>query len=172
MSIGSVLSSIPNIGQLWSLIGVGQSVRPLIQQALSGASLDSMIRSIVSDGVVSTLETAAEGLFPKLAPELRLAAGAVSAYDHDKTKWLQQALNVILGPLDVHVHLDVDGIYGPATVAAVEQFQQTVVGLKVDGWAYRVTTPLIEAALAKVLAKAPSVATEQVAVTTPAQIAS
>lgn len=167
MSITSVLSSIPNIGQLWSLIGVGQSVRPLIQQALSGASLDAMIRSIVSDGVVSTLETAAEGLFPKLAPELRLAAGAVSAYDHDKTKWLQQALNPILG-----INLAVDGIYGPATVAAVEQFQQTVVGLKVDGWAYRVTTPLIEAALAKVLAKAPSVATEQVAVTTPAQIAS
>lgn len=167
MSIGSVLSSIPNIGQLFSLIGVGTTVRSLIQQALSGASLDAMLRSTLSSGVIQTLETAAEGLFPNLAPELKLAAASVAAYDHDRTRWLQQALNAILS-----INLDVDGIYGHDTRTAVEQFQQTVVGLKVDGWAYRVTTPLIEAALAKVLAKAPSVATEQVAVTTPAQIAS
>lgn len=165
MSIGSVLSSIPNINQLWSLIGVGPAVRPLIQQALSGASLDSMLRSTLSSGVIQTLETAAEGLFPNLAPEIKLAAVSVAAYDHDRTRWLQRALNAILG-----TSLAIDGIYGVATVAAVEQFQQTVVGLKVDGFAYRVTTPLIEAALAKVLAKAPSVATEQVAVTAPAQV--
>lgn len=166
MSIGSVLSTFGNLNQLWSLIGVGQSVRPLIQQALSGASLDTMARSILSSGVIQTLETAAESLFPNLAPELKLAAGIVAAYDHDKTKWLQQALNAVLG-----TNLDVDGIYGPATVKAVEQFQQGVVGLKVDGWAYRLTTPLIEAALAKLLAHKPAVATAQVAVIAPAQVA-
>lgn len=160
-----------NINQLLSFAGIGNAVRPLIQQALSGASLATMAREALSGGsVVGILEKAAEALFPNLAPELRLAAGAVAAYDNDKTKWLQQALNVILGPDE---NLVVDGIYGPATVAAVEQFQQQQVGLKVDGWAYRVTTPLIEAALAKMLTKpaAAKVITAQVAVTTPAQVA-
>lgn len=157
-----------NINQLLSFAGIGSAVRPLIQQALSGASLATMAREVLSSGVIDSLEKTAESLFPNIAPELKLAAGIVAAYDNDKTKWLQQALNAILGTT-----LAVDGIYGPNTTAAVEQFQQQQVGLKVDGWAYRVTTPLIEAALAKLLTKSPSAAkviTEQVAVTAPAQV--
>lgn len=167
MSLGSVLSSITHITGLQSLVGVGTAVLPLIRQALSGASLDTMVRSVLAGGgVINTLETMAEHLFPNLAPELRVAAAVVATYDTDKTKWLQQALNVILG-----TSLAVDGIYGPATVAAVEQFQERTVGLKVDGWAYRITTPLIETALAKILTKSPAVAVRQVAVTAPAQVA-
>lgn len=169
MSIGSVLSTIESAGinGLLSFVGVGESLKPLISQALSGASLDAMARSVLSDGVISTLEGIAEHLFPNVAPELRLAAAVVASYNRDKTIWLQQALNAILG-----TNLAVDGIYGPNTVAAVEQFQEKQVGLKPDGWAYRLTTPLIEAALAKLLTKSTAVADQQVAVTAPAQVAS
>lgn len=170
MSIASILSSLPSINSLLSFAGVADKIKPLISQALSGASLDTMARSVLSSGVINTIETLAEHLFPNLAPELRLAAGVVASYNHDKTIWLQQALNAILGA-DLAKPLDVDGIYGPATVAAVELFQQKTVGLAVDGWAYRITTPLIEAALAKVLAKSTVAADQQVAVTTPAQAA-
>lgn len=167
MSISSVLSSITNINGLLSFTGVKEKILPLISQALSGASLDAMARSVLSDGVITTLENVAEHLFPNVAPELKLAAAVVASYNNDKTVWLQQALNAILG-----TSLVVDGVYGPATVAAVEQFQQQQVGLKVDGWAYRLTTPLIEAALAKVLTKSSVVADNQTAVTAPAQVAS
>lgn len=170
MSIGSILSSITHINDLLSFAGVADKIKPLISQALSGASLDAMARSVLSSGVINTLESMAEHLFPNVAPELRLAAGAVASYNQDKTIWLQQALNAILGDTLVDGPLAVDGIYGPATVKAVEQFQQQSVGLKKDGWAYRITTPLIEAALAKVLAKSPKVADNQVPVTAPAQV--
>lgn len=166
MSIGSVLSSLGNINSLLSFAGVAEKVKPLIAQALSGASLDTMARSILSSGVINTLESVAEHLFPNVAPELRLAAGVVASYNQDKTIWLQQALNAILG-----TDLAVDGIYGEQTRLAVEQFQQQTVGLKVDGFAYKVTQPLIEAALAKLLTHKPAVATAQVAVTAPAQVA-
>lgn len=165
MSIASILSGL-SINGLLSFAGVGDTLKPLISQALSGASLDAMARSVLSSGVINTLESLAEHLFPKVAPELRLAAGIVSSYNKDKTIWLQQALNTILG-----TKLAVDGIYGPATVAAVEQFQTQQLGLKVDGWAYRITTPLIEAALAKIFTKSNKVAINQVAVTAPAQVA-
>lgn len=164
------MSIITEVNQLWSVIGVGQTLRQLIQQAMSGASLDAMARSILSSGVIETLEKTAETLFPNVAPELKLAAAVVAGYDHDGTKWLQQSMRTILG-----IDLAVDGIYGPATTAAVEEFQQQTLGLKVDGFAYRVTRPLIEAALAKLLAKSSRVAAivgQQEAVTAPAQVAS
>lgn len=169
MSISTVLSTIESAGinGLLSFAGVGESLKPLISQALSGASLDAMVRTALSGGgVINTLEGVGEHLFPKVAPELRAAAAVVASFNRDKTIWLQQALKAIL-----KIDLAVDGIYGPKTVAAVEQFQQQQVGLNVDGWAYRLTTPLIEAALAKVLAKSTAVADNQVAVTAPAQVA-
>src|SRR6185369_16415250 len=104
-------SVITNISQLWSLIGVGSTMKSIVSQAMSGGSLVSMARELLSGNVVTTLEAMGEHLFPKVAPELRLGAAIVAAYDTDKTKWLQQALNAILG-----TKLDVDGIYGPATV--------------------------------------------------------
>lgn len=169
MSITSVLSTFETAGinALLSFNGVGEKIKPLISQALSGAALDAMARSSLSSGVINTLESIAEHLFPNVAPELKIAAAVVASYNQDKTIWLQQALNVVLG-----TDLAVDGIYGPNTVKAVEQFQTQIVGLAVDGFAYRVTTPLLEAALAKVLAKSSAAADNQTAVTKPAQVAS
>lgn len=152
-----------------SIVGVGTSVRQAISQAMSAVSLDGMLRGIVvNSDVVSYLESVAETWLPNLRPGLRLVAGAIITYNNDPTKWLQQALKAIL-----NIDLDVDGIYGPETIAAVEQFQQTIVGLKVDGLAYKVTTPFIEMALAKLLTHpvASQVIAEQTVVTAPSQVA-
>lgn len=158
---------ITSITQLWSLFGVATTMKSLVQQALSGASLVSMAKGLLSGDLVSVLEKAGETLFPKVAPELRLAAAIVAAYDHDKTKWLQQALNVILG-----LNLDVDGIYGEETVKAVEQFQQQQLGLKVDGWAYRVTNAAIQDVMAKLLLAMPAAASTQAPALAASQVAS
>lgn len=156
------------------MIGVGQTMRSLIQQAMSGASLSTMAKSALTRSNIDALESVAETLFPKAAPELRLAAAVVAAYDHDKTKWLQQALNIVLKLTGTPDELDPDGIYGTKTVAAVEKFQTSVVGLAVDGFAYKLTTPLIEAALAKLLTKSPTVTAavaQQQAILEPSQVA-
>lgn len=153
-----------------SIVGVGTSVRQAISQAMSALSLDGMLRGIVvNSDVVSYLESVAETWLPNLRPELRLVAGAIMTYNNDPTKWLQQALNTINGGTPINV----DGIYGPETIAAVEKFQQTVVGLKVDGLAYKVTTPFIEMALAKLLTHpvTSQVIAEQTVVTAPSQVA-
>jgi hypothetical protein len=63
------------------------------------------------------LEQVGAALFPKVAPELHVAAGAVAAFDPDVTKWLQASLNVLLDPSPTLV---VDGLYGPMTRNAVE----------------------------------------------------
>jgi len=84
-------------------------------------------------------------LFPKVAPGLHIAAGAVAAFDPDVTKWLQGSLNILLEPSP---NLVVDGVYGTMTRNAVEQLQAKL-GLKVDGWAGEITKAAIAAALAK-----------------------
>lgn len=150
--------------QLFSLTGMSAALKSLAQQALSGPNLVSMATGILSGDLVGVLERTAEGLFPNLAPELHLAAAVVAGYDHDKTKWLQQALNALNGNTD----LSVDGIYGPATVTAVEKFQQNTLGLTVDGFAYRITNAAIQAALTKLTAKAPPTQAPQLA---PPQVA-
>lgn len=164
-------SVLTEIEQVWSMIGVASSMKSIVTQALSGTSLVSMAKGILSGDLVGILEKSAETLFPKVAPELRLGAAVVAAYDHDNTKWLQQALNTILG-----LNLDVDGIYGKDTVAAVEQFQQTVIGLNVDGWAFRLTNAAIQEVMSKLLVKKPdavvvAAVAAQVPMLAPAQIA-
>jgi hypothetical protein len=54
-------------------------------------------------------------LFPKAAPGLKVIAGAIGAFDPNVTKWLQDALNKLV---KTSPKLDLDGIYGPETVAA------------------------------------------------------
>jgi lysozyme family protein len=53
---------------------------------------------------------------PTTASLSRIAAAILGAQDQDPVKWLQGALNSILG-----TNLDVDGGFGPLTEAAVTQ---------------------------------------------------
>lgn len=157
---------LTSITQLYSLFGVANTMRSLISQALSGASLADMAKQVLSGDLVSVLEKQAESLLPNVAPELRLAAAIVTGYDNDRTKWLQQALNTIL-----EINIEVDGIYGPATVAAVEQFQTQHLGLKIDGFAYRVTHAAIQATMARIFGTTQPKITQE-PVLAPAQVVS
>ena len=76
---------------------------------------------------------------------MRVFAGAIGAFDPNVTKWLQDALNKLVKPSP---KLEVDGIYGPKTVAALEALQQSL-GLKVDGLAGQLTQAAIIAELGK-----------------------
>jgi peptidoglycan hydrolase-like protein with peptidoglycan-binding domain len=58
-----------------------------------------------------------------------MLAGAIGAFDPNVTKWLQESLNKLLNPSP---NLEVDGIYGPRTVEAVEALRQKL-GLKAEG---------------------------------------
>ncbi len=120
------------------------TVKSILDTATGNESIVTKIREI-SDPLASILETVGETLFPKAAPALRIAAGAMAAFDPDVTKWLQGSLNVLIVPSP---NLVVDGLYGPKTRAAVEQVQAAY-GLRVDGWAGSITQAAIAAALAK-----------------------
>ena len=131
-----------------AIIQLAASLAPTVKSILDVASRNESIATKikeVSAPLADILETVGEMLFPKAAPALRVAAGAMAAFDPDVTKWLQGSLNVLLDPSP---NLVVDGMYGPKTRAAVERLQAKL-GLKIDGWAGEITKAAIAAALAK-----------------------
>jgi peptidoglycan hydrolase-like protein with peptidoglycan-binding domain len=127
MSILSLVSTIPSI----------------IAVALRNEDVVAGVRAIASSPLVGVLEAAAEKMFPKVGPALRLAAIALAAFDPDTTKWVQNALNIDLED-ELPAPLVVDGDYGPKTIDAVEMFQAKH-GLRIDGWAGEVTKALLGA---------------------------
>lgn len=123
--------------------GLAPTVKSIIDAAAGNESIVTKIKE-VSAPLAGILETVGEALFPKAAPALRIAAGAMAAFDPDVTKWLQGSLNSLLDPSP---NLVVDGLYGPKTRAAVEQLQAKY-GLRIDGWAGSLTQAAIASALA------------------------
>ena len=119
------------------------TVKSILDAATGNASIVEKIKDI-SAPLAGILETVGETLFPKAAPALRVAAGAMAAFDPDVTKWVQGSLNVLVDPSP---NLAVDGRYGPKTRAAVESLQ-TKYGLRIDGWAGTLTQAAIASALA------------------------
>jgi peptidoglycan hydrolase-like protein with peptidoglycan-binding domain len=69
------------------------------------------------------------GLLENIRGELPKPAEPTPAPSGYSVEWLQESLNEVND-----AGLEVDGDYGPATKAAVMEFQETR-GLKVDGWA-------------------------------------
>lgn len=124
--------------------GLAPTVKSILDVATGNASIVEKIKE-VSAPLAGILETVGEALFPKAAPALRIAAGAMAAFDPDITKWIQKSLNLLLDPSP---NLEVDGLYGPKTRAAVEQLQESL-GLTVDGWAGSITQAAIAGSLAK-----------------------
>lgn len=121
-------------------------VEEAIATAASNLDLVSKIKSL-SAPLASLVEGIGSSLFPKAAPELHVAAGIIASFDGNFTKWLQGSLNTYLS---LNPPLVVDGIYGPKTVAAVEQFQ-TKIGLRVDGFAGQITEAALRGLLTKVI---------------------
>ena len=78
--------------------------------------------------------------FPGFSPD-KAQAAAATTLDVNGVKWTQTALNVLLGE-----SLQVDGVYGAATKAAVTRFQAAN-NLEADGWAGTRTADALRAAL-------------------------
>jgi Putative peptidoglycan binding domain len=115
----------------------------------------SKIEAVIQE--VMTLYPDIRALISEIAPQLVPAATATSAQkfvyvppDGLSVTWLQQALNTLM-----NAGLTADGVYGPATQAAVSAFQ-TANGLTADGWAGVATSAAIHAALAKATPAAPT----------------
>src|SRR5215831_3695535 len=132
-------------------ITYGLTIKRIIDVATSNEDIITKIKEDAAP-VASLLETLGSKLFPKDAPALHIAAGAIGAFDPSVTRWLQQSLNILLDPSP---NLVVDGIYGPNTRAAVLR-AQTKLGLTVDGFAGQVTRAAIDAAMAKLNAPKPT----------------
>jgi peptidoglycan hydrolase-like protein with peptidoglycan-binding domain len=90
--------------------------------------------------IVPLLTQIGNTTFPGLSGG-RAAEAAATTLDVNGVKWTQTALNLLL-----NASLEIDGVYGPATKAAVTQFQSTK-SLEADGWAGTKTTDALRAAL-------------------------
>lgn len=125
------------------LFQAATAVKSILDIANSNESVVQKIKESVPQAV-PFLEQVATQLFPKVAPAIHIAAGAMAAFDPNAVKWVQGACNTILG-----TNLEVDGHYGDKTRTAVEQLQ-TKLGLKtVDGFAGQITQAAISLALSK-----------------------
>lgn len=120
------------------------NIAPQIQEAIrSGVPTVKAVEQHAGD-LLPILAQVGKQLFPDVDDKFAPAAAATAMFDPVSVKWLQTALNLI----GTQPPLDVDGEYGPLTMAAVKQFQETH-GLVADGWAGDVTHAALQAAVAK-----------------------
>lgn len=137
-------SHLPDMFSLWSL---GSSIKALIDGSTTNENIGDGIKALVPK-FVPILESIGAAMFPNAAKAIHVVAGAMVAFDGNKTRWLQQAVNTLLPDED---DIDVDGEYGPATRDAVEKVQAKL-GLSVDGFAGKITRLAIDAALNAIFA--------------------
>ena len=134
-------------------IQYGPAIKGVIDAAISNEDIAAKVKEVAAP-LVQFLEGIGAKLFPKANPTLHLVGGVLAAFDPDTTKWLQGALNNVLSPSP---NLVVDGLYGPRTAAAVQQFQKDH-GLVVDGLAGVITQAALAALLTKSQTKPAAVA--------------
>lgn len=140
ISLGTI-STIVQAVVMWA-----PAVQALWTEAVSNDDFITKLEKL-APGVAPLIQSIGSELFPKASSTLQTVAGVVAAFDPNTTKWLQGSINAILKPA---TPLVVDGIYGKATIAAVEQLQ-TKLGLSADGIAGQITQAAIATALTKLV---------------------
>jgi peptidoglycan hydrolase-like protein with peptidoglycan-binding domain len=127
--IGLLIAAIPQLAPFAPLLRIAPGVISAIR-----------VTAPLVGGWIQAIKQVAPDLLPafeELAAQLGLsgqhatAAAAQMMFDRDGTLWIQAALNRLY-PNDVP--LDVDGVYGALTKAAIEKFQAEHPPLEVDGW--------------------------------------
>jgi peptidoglycan hydrolase-like protein with peptidoglycan-binding domain len=103
----------PVVGALWNLATSNEDYLTKIEAALPQ--------------VVKYAVDIATQFFPGAAPQAQVIAGSVLTLNSDFVRYVQRVCNVL-----VSAGLDVDGMYGPLTGAAVKKLQAKI-GITVDG---------------------------------------
>lgn len=129
-----------NIIQL--AIQYAPTVKAIIDEARSNDEIVTKVTQLAPTIGAVVADLGAK-LFPHSTKSLQTVGAAIAAFDPNTTKWLQKSLNGMLSPSP---NLEVDGIYGQKTIAAVQALQKQL-GLQVDGIAGKVTQAAIQAAL-------------------------
>ncbi len=132
------------VSLLPTIISAVSAIQEIIKIAQSNEDIVVKVRQEVPK-IAAVLEEYGTVFFPTVAPELRIAAAAMTAFSESATKGIQASLNAFLKPSP---NLKVDGFYGQKTMAAVRVFQ-TQMGLKPDGWFGKLSEKALSAALAK-----------------------
>lgn len=115
----------------FTLLGKILSIKDKVVTDLqTGLSVKNIILTITDPDILNALEGFAEEMFPKVAPELRVAAAIASSFDTNGVKFAQNALNRLVVPAP---NLTVDGHVGPLTKKAVADLQEQL-GLRVDSF--------------------------------------
>lgn len=122
------------------------TVKALWDEATSNDSFLAKVEKL-SPTLGSIIQTVGADLFPNASATLQKIGAVVASFDPNTTKWLQSSINTVLGTA-LSPPLVVDGIYGPKTIAAVQQIQ-TKLGLTVDGIAGQITQGALQAVLSK-----------------------
>jgi murein L,D-transpeptidase YcbB/YkuD len=103
----------PVIGSLWNLATSNEDYLTKIEAALPQ--------------VVKYAVDIATQFFPGAAPQAQVIAGSVLTLNSDFVRYVQKVCNALAGS-----GLEVDGMYGPKTGAAVKLLQAKI-GVTVDG---------------------------------------
>jgi peptidoglycan hydrolase-like protein with peptidoglycan-binding domain len=127
--IGLLIAAVPQLAPFAPLLRLAPGVISAIRVAAPVAG--GWIQAVRKEA--PELTPVFEQLATRLNLSGRLAADAAAQmmFDRDGTLWMQGAINR-LNPNDPP--LEVDGVYGPFTKAAVEKFQTAHPPLEVDGW--------------------------------------
>jgi peptidoglycan hydrolase-like protein with peptidoglycan-binding domain len=137
--LSNIISSPKSILQLGGLSALTNIVTSIGGGILNNGIIKSAI-PIVGADIIKILEGVAEKQFPTVAPAIRAVVAAATVFNPNLTMWLQGFLNDQIKP---STPLVIDGIYGPATTAAVKEFQREH-GLDPDGWFGTITREFVE----------------------------
>ena len=132
------------VSLLPTIISAISAVRGIVEIAQSNDDIVAKIKQSVPK-VAAALEEYGSIFFPGVAPELHIAAAAMTAYNEDWTKGVQVSLNALVKPSP---NLEIDGFYGQKTMAAAKALQ-TQYGLNPDGWVGKLTLAAIAGTLTK-----------------------
>lgn len=114
----------------WPLMLKAFDIIPRVQQAMrEGKDVFSILKQFAPE-LIGMFESLGGGLFPELPKEEQTVAGT-TMFDRDNVKRIQTEMNK---RGHANPALDVDGLYGKATKAAVKDYQSKN-SLDADGWA-------------------------------------
>lgn len=126
-----------------ALIALAEKYGPTLQWIWKAASsnddFNSKIETVLPQIATYAVEIATQ-FFPDTAAAVQKVAGSVLTLNTQFVRYAQQACNVVL---KLDPPLEVDGMYGPKTRAAVKQLQ-TQLGLMADGIFGKVTEAAVQ----------------------------